>query len=212
MEYYRRFLPHYFIPGLPVFITTRLHGSLPKHVILDLIQKYETESTKLNSLKNEKLKLQRKLEIEQKYFLKYDELLNHYNHRVNWLADQRVAHIVADSLHWGNKRKYQLFAFTIMTNHVHIVLEPILPHDHNNTPQKPIYVLSGIMESFKKFTAREANQVLGRTGQFWQRESYDRVVRSEKELHNIIQYILMNPVKANLVEKPEDYPWTYVRL
>ncbi len=65
------------------------------------------------------------------------------------------------------------------------------------------------MKSLKGATAREANRLLGRTGEpFWQKESYDHWVRSQREFEKIRAYIESNPVKAGLVQEPEDYPWS----
>ena len=62
----------------------------------------------------------------------------------------------------------------------------------------------------KRHTAREANRILGRTGEtFWQAESYgDHWVRDEDEYRRIVAYIESNPVKAGLVERAEDYEWS----
>ena len=58
-------------------------------------------------------------------------------------------------------------------------------------------------------TAREANRLLGRTGQpFWQAESYDHAVRDDRESDRIKGYIENNPVKAGLVANAEDYLWS----
>jgi hypothetical protein len=54
--------------------------------------------------------------------------------------------------------------------------------------------------------------MLGLVGQpFWQDESYDRLVRNQTEFDRIVNYIEMNPVKAGLVAKPEDFPWSSAR-
>jgi REP element-mobilizing transposase RayT len=68
------------------------------------------------------------------------------------------------------------------------------------------------MHSLKRRTATESNRVLQRRGQFWHRESYDHIVRDEKELNRIRNYVLNNPVKAGLVERWQDWPWTYCKL
>jgi isocitrate dehydrogenase len=61
----------------------------------------------------------------------------------------------------------------------------------------------------KGATARQANALLGRTGEtFWQAESYDHWVRDENEWDRIAAYIEDNPVKARLVQRPEDYRWS----
>jgi len=63
------------------------------------------------------------------------------------------------------------------------------------------------MQSLKRFTAREGNRILALTGQpFWQDESYDRLVRNAADFQRIARHIEMNPVKAGLAAKPDDYP------
>ena len=65
----------------------------------------------------------------------------------------------------------------------------------------------------KSYTARQANKLLGRTGEpFWQRESYDHWVRDEAEHRRIISYIENNPVKAGLVNSPRKYPWSSAKV
>ena len=91
---------------------------------------------------------------------------------------------------------YELGAWVIMANHVHVLLRPdVLP--------------SRLLQSLKGFTAREANRALGRTGEpFWQAESYDHWVRDDRELARITAYIESNPVKAQLAARAEEYPWS----
>jgi putative DNA methylase len=67
--------------------------------------------------------------------------------------------------------------------------------------------LSVIMHSLKSYTAHRANELLGRSGQFWQHESYDHWVRDEDELERIVCYIVGNPVVAGLVKHPHE--WYY---
>jgi REP element-mobilizing transposase RayT len=52
---------------------------------------------------------------------------------------------------------------------------------------------------------------LGRRGRFWQQESYDHWARDEDELERIIRYVEQNPVKAGLVAKAEDWPFSSAR-
>lgn len=66
-----------------------------------------------------------------------------------------------------------------------------------------------MMGSLKGVTAREANKILGRTGEpFWQHESYDHRVRNAEEFERIRQYIENNPVKAGLAAEPAAYRWS----
>jgi REP element-mobilizing transposase RayT len=83
-----------------------------------------------------------------------------------------------------------------MVNHVHMLIY---------TEAK----LSRITKSIKNFSARQANAILGLTGQpFWQDESYDHWVRGPEQLEQIVQYIAANPVSAGLVERVEDWRWS----
>jgi REP element-mobilizing transposase RayT len=83
-----------------------------------------------------------------------------------------------------------------MANHVHALLLPLV------SPSR-------LLGSLKGATAREANRILGRTGEsFWQAESYDHWVRNADEFDRIVAYIESNPVKAGLVGRPEEYPWS----
>jgi len=64
------------------------------------------------------------------------------------------------------------------------------------------------MQSLQRFTATQANRILGRTGvPFWQDESYDRLVRNDREFRQVTRYIELNPVNAGLVSTPEEFPW-----
>jgi REP element-mobilizing transposase RayT len=114
-----------------------------------------------------------------------------------FLKLEPVAKIVADSLHRGVQLgHYDLLAWVLMANHVHVLLFPLV---------EP----SRLLKSLKGSTAREANRILGRTGfPFWQSESYDHWVRDSRELGRIVAYNENNPVKAGIVDSPEGYRWS----
>jgi REP element-mobilizing transposase RayT len=76
-----------------------------------------------------------------------------------------------------------------MPNHVHVLLEPLFE-----------YRLSQIMQGVKGASSRECNRIIGKSGPFWMPESYDHIVRSEKEYRHYIRYIDENPMKAGLEE------------
>src|SRR5258706_485537 len=91
---------------------------------------------------------------------------------------------------------YELGAYVVMPNHVHLLIRPSI------APER-------LMKSLKGASAREANRVLGRTGEpFWQKESYDHWVRNPSEFQKTRMYIEANPVKAGLWRSPQDYPWS----
>jgi len=115
-----------------------------------------------------------------------------------WLKDERVAKSVVNALRYGQWQLglYKLMAFALVANHAHLLIQP-------NTD------LSKITRTVKGFAAREANKILGRTGQpFWQDESFDHWVRNRDELNRTIRYIERNPVFAGLAQSIEVYPWS----
>ena len=117
------------------------------------------------------------------------------------LRDPHVARLVEEALLYFDGQRYRLIAWVIMPNHVHTLIETIEG-----------YPLRSITHSWKSYTAKQANQILGRTGRFWFPEYFDRYIRNERHLEAAIHYIHENPVKAGLVEKPEDWPFGSARL
>jgi putative DNA methylase len=104
-----------------------------------------------------------------------------------------VAAKLAEVLLAGEKHNlYELFAWFIMPNHVHILILPI------SDPRKITHIIKGR-------SAREANLILGRSGPFWQHESYDHFVRSKKEFDRIVNYIEQNPVSAGFAFDAKDW-------
>lgn len=108
-----------------------------------------------------------------------------------------------DSFHRRNGKVYDLLAFCIMPNHAHAVFTPLEKTDGQ------YYSLTEILHSLKRNSAKQANLLLGKTGPFWQDESYDHFIRDEGELDRVSRYTLNNPVKAGLVQNWADWPGTY---
>ena len=114
------------------------------------------------------------------------------------LRTPRVAQLVAEAIEFGDKslRHYDLFAYVVMSNHVHVLLLPLV-----DVPR--------ITKSLKGATARKANRILGRSGRpFWHHESFDHWVRNDFECRRISGYIEANPVMAGLVARGQDWPWS----
>jgi REP element-mobilizing transposase RayT len=105
---------------------------------------------------------------------------------------------VAHALRHFHQRQYILDDWVVMPNHVHLILWPMLN-----------YTLSQILHSRKRYTSRQANFILRRTGEtFWQPESYDHWIRNDEEKFRIRRYIRNNPVKARLCRLPEEWAWS----
>jgi putative DNA methylase len=111
-----------------------------------------------------------------------------------WLRRFDVATMISNSLKFHHGRKYDLESLVIMPNHVHLLLTPIEG-----------FHLDEIEHSIKSYTANEANKLLGRRGQFWAIESFDRYIRDWRHYCAVIRYIEDNPVKARLCREPQDW-------
>jgi len=202
--FHRRHLPHFQPPGATLFVTFRLAGSLPAEMLAELAQEAERIEHVLRKIADPAVRVCQADRAQRYLFGKWDRALQASTASPFYLQDPRIAAIVAESLHYRDKQVYDLHAFCVMPNHVHVVCTPRLG------PDGTYYALSAIMHSLKRYTARQANQLLGRQGAFWHHESYDHVVRDEAEFRRIIEYVINNPVSAGLVSHWEDWEWTYI--
>jgi REP element-mobilizing transposase RayT len=212
-NFYRRNLPHFQPSEGEFFVTFRLAGSLPVEVIRRLKEERESRLKKLETVKDIKQRAEMIHKEEKIYFGKFDELLdNPYINSPQWLKYGRVAKTVADRLHDFDNNRYELICYCIMSNHVHLLFK-LLNNDSNKVlihkDKTSKYIVTDIMRLIKGSTARQSNEILKRTGDFWHNESYDHLIRSDKERISIFYYILENPVKAKLVNNWKDWKWTY---
>ena len=211
---YTRNLPHIQPIGGTFFITFSLYGSIPKEKIQQLQQE---RYAKINILKEENSEnLKEALDIAQKrYFQKVDSVLDLVEYGQKYLSNPQVAQIVINKIHQYNNQHYDLLAFCVMPNHVHLLFDLYLqsekiPIDEEVTDKNYTQIYH-IMQLIKGGSAYEANKIVERLGRFWQVESYDRFVRNIRELQNIVMYIANNPKKAGLVNHWRDFPFTYIR-
>jgi putative transposase len=114
--------------------------------------------------------------------------------------------ITLESLQYWDGRKWTLYAAVIMPDHVHVLAQPLpLPQSGG------FYDLAEIIHSVKSFSVHKINRLRGGRGSLWQDERFDRIVRDEAEFLEKWQYIMNNPVKQELVQRWEDYPWLYIK-
>ena len=186
----RRRLPHWEKDGSIYWITFRLADAIPQ----DKLRAWQEE---------------RDLWLKHHPEPWADAEWNEYNQRFGekieaWLdagmgsralarPDAREA--VRNCLLRFDGERLRLHAAVIMPTHVHLLMEPLRGHD-----------LSRILQGIKGASAREINKLLGVTGTFWLDESYDHIVRSEKQYWRFIRYIAGNPTKAGL--RDHEY-WLY---
>lgn len=198
---YRRNLPHIIPPGGTFFVTFRLKGSLPRHIVESLREEYEREKS---MIMNHSDSSERKLLLEEShdnYFKDFDHLLDTQSTGPHWLKKQDIGELVSEAIRFRDGVQYNLISYCIMSNHVHLIC--IVERDNI-----PLYEIIG---SLKRHTARQANKLLNREGAFWQAESYDHLIRNRNELARTIDYVLNNPVKTNLVSDWRDWKHSYVK-
>ena len=219
-QFYRRRLPHIHSPNGTLFVTFRLANSIPRSLIArykNEKQIIEHESSKRSpdgaDLRSIKLR-----EFHRNWFRIFEDILDKETTGPLWLKNDDVAATISESLLYRNGKDYDLKVFCIMSTHVHAVFKPYLsPESISEVPgpgrgrfessQPP---LGAIMHSLKGYTARKANKLLGRSGQFWEVESYDHEVRNSEDFARIVRYVLQNPVKANLVDDWRQFKWTWL--
>ena len=118
------------------------------------------------------------------------------------LAQDGAARIVTDALHHLDGRDYDLAAWCVMPNHVHVVCRP-----HEGC------TLAAMLQAWKGVSAHRINRLLCRSGTLWQAESYDHLIRDHGEFRHAVQYVLENPVKARLrswawVDSRVEFKWS----
>ncbi len=203
-ERYRRNLPHIQPIGGLLFVTYHVKGSIPHQQIEKWAADYECEKMQIQHSGKTDKETQLSL-LREQYFFKYDKYLEKQG-EMHFIKDEKLAKVVANSLHFWDGKKLELICYCIMSNHVHATFQ-LYEHDEN---EKPVY-LDVILKSIKQFSATACNQLLERKGKFWQEESYDRLVRDSNELHNVIEYTLDNPIKAGLCQNRNDWKWSYIK-
>jgi len=186
-------LPHWTREGSSYAVTFRLDDSLPKAVAeswrferQDIIHTAKKMGRLLTTYEEKRL--------EKLFSEKVEKCLDEGRGK-SWMRDDRIAKVVADALGFFNATRYRLVAWCVMPNHVHVALEPIGGRE-----------LPEILHSWKSYTAKQINKILGADGPLWETEYYDHLIRDEKDLLAQIQYVVANPRRAGL----KDWKWVGV--
>ena len=197
-RHYTRHLPHQVPSGFPIFLNWNLKGSLPESAIEKLLEK--RQRLEARAPRPGETLAERRLRENKILFAAADRLLDQVTDGPMYLKDPDAAKVVEDAIRFGAGERYDLFAWCVMGNHVHVLLTPR-------------WELRGVTQGIKGYTAHEINglhDARGRT--FWQDESYDHWSRDEEEMLRIIEYIENNPVVAGLCRCPEAWPWSSARF
>jgi REP element-mobilizing transposase RayT len=176
----RGYLPHFDGGQIPQGVTFRLADSLPNQVI-------ERWKTELKHEPDEKRNAELRIRTEAWLDAGHGHCL---------LRNPTAAKIVQDALLYFDGARYRLHNWCVMPNHVHVLFSCMEGH-----------ALSGIVHSWKSFTAKAVNKAMSRSGQFWMEDYFDRYTRDAEHYARAMAYIDNNPVKAGLCKTPEEWPW-----
>ena len=201
--------------GATFFVTFRLVDSIPISHLADLKSKYRSEYILCMQIEDSYLKNSKIFELRKKYLIEYDKILDLTINGAHHLKDFSVMNMVKTQLHTHDGQLYDLIAYCIMSNHVHILIDTSIQMKkdiyYENELINNYLPLDKIMKRIKGATALYANQLLSRSGKFWDKESYDIFIRNEYMLNNVIAYILNNPLKAGLATHWEHYPGNFYK-
>ena len=111
--------------------------------------------------------------------------------------------ITLDACRFWDGDRIHLHAATIMPDHVHVLFR-IAQQPDGSWPELP-----ALIHSIKRHSAAQIQTARGATGQLWQREYFDRIMRDAEECEEKFRYIEMNAVQAGICEKPGGYPFLY---
>jgi REP element-mobilizing transposase RayT len=184
---YGRHLPHWRQDGATYFVTFRLADSIPQAKL----REWEREMTDWLKKNPEPHNTEQKAEYHEQFTEKFQRWLDAGMGECV-LRRPEISAVVEEAMRHFDGERYVLGHYVVMPNHVHAVVRPVQGH-----------LLKDILHSWKSFTAHKLNEVLNRTGQLWQDESFDCIVRSAAQLDKIAFYIQENPAKAGL--KPEGF-------
>jgi REP element-mobilizing transposase RayT len=196
VRFVRRNLPHWLVADATFFITFRIHGSLPLAVMKEL----SAEREHLLGVLSEGDP--RWLDVDRRRFRRIESILDSPEDGPACLAAPGVGRLVFQNLKWlEGDRGWWILAAVIMPTHVHLLIR--------NTLGRTGDLLADLAQ-FKGFSGRMANAILRRTGPFWAREDFDHWCRNADKVEDAVRYIRNNPVKAGLVKRWQDWPWTRV--
>ena len=173
-------LPHWSKEATLLFVTFRLLDSLPPDVEKNIIEEYDAwKKAQPAKLSEEELQILYRFAWHRNLNRSLDE--KPYGSCL--LAQPPIRSIVEEEIRRYDGQHYDLSAFVIMPNHVHLLLQPLAG-----------YTLSSIMSSVKRISSYRIHKLLSTAGNhLWRKESFDCLVRSAQQHRRIREYIQDNP-------------------
>ena len=209
-EHIRR-LPHFHRIGATFFITTHLYGSIPKEILQKLQAKRDLQIQQIKQ-GNQEGKDKEIYMVRRAYFQKYDAYLDTCQNTPMHLAIPEVAAIVEKEIRRYDGKYYNLVTFTLMPNHIHLVLDFSIQLKQINPFDLELYTnVSEVMRKIKGSSGFYANKVIENTGNpFWGVSYYDRYIRNYNHFFGAVNYTINNTVKAKIATHWLNHPYTWL--
>src|SRR4029077_8626429 len=168
IDIHEHHLPHWQQGDVFYFVTYRLADALPA----GKLGEWRDEKNVWMRRHPEPWDAKTEAEYHRLFSNRIDEWLD-AGHGSRILRQPALARIVADAFHHFDGKRYDLDSFVVMPNHVHVLFR-----------LRAGEALEKVVHSWKSFTAKEINRArergrLARTGQVWQEEYWDRMIRNE---------------------------------
>jgi len=124
-----------------------------------------------------------------------------HNRNAVFVETDDYEYYLANLIQWKDHFDVGVYAYCLMTNHVHLVLVPLARGDG----------ISGLMRRLSARQGRRVNQLERRTGSLWSGRFKSSIIDSDRYLLACLRYVELNPVRAGVVSRPEEYRWTSYR-
>lgn len=98
------------------------------------------------------------------------------------------------------RKPFELYGYCLLPNHFHLLLRPTGA------------TISRIMQSLLVSHTQRYHRHYQSGGHVWQGRFKSPVIQTDEHLLTVLRYIEANPLRANLVERAEDYPWSSYRV
>jgi REP element-mobilizing transposase RayT len=177
-------LPHWHAEHATYFVTFNLFDAVPREFVERLRIERQVRIAELERLRQRATRAELHA-IDRVLRERVEECLD-VGVGECFMRNPAVADVVTTALTHFDRDRYELLAWSVMPNHVHVVFEP-----HQQVDR--------IIHSWKSYTAKAANRILRRDGHFWQEDYWDRLIRNPRELERTIRYVVENPLRAGLI-------------
>ncbi|MCK4790981.1 MAG: transposase [Desulfobacteraceae bacterium] len=125
-----------------------------------------------------------------------------HNRQAVFVEDRDYQHYLDTLIEWKLVLGIKVYAYCLMTNHVHLVIDP------GDEPDN----LGILMKRLAGRQTRMVNILERRTGSLWEGRYKSSPIQTDNYLLACCRYVELNPVRANMVSRPEEYHWSSYRF